>query len=189
MHPSSPSSSDPNAPYRAAIALLADCNFFADEPAEQPETTHATYEHSAIAGLRSREAPLHNLVYDTDNASSSSTSGINVGTLKDYLRGKGHNPRGFIIKDGTIKSRLERIGFSAENFLSALHIAYDPNHPLLDTLGISVSDQELIIYRLESMVMKPQGFNPAIRDCAQNSNNNPERLIRNLLEFVRYQNL
>ena len=56
MHPSRPSSSDPNAAYRAAIASLADNNILFNEEAEPTQAENAENQQNPLAGLNPRRS-------------------------------------------------------------------------------------------------------------------------------------
>ena len=185
MRPSS--SSDPNAPYRAAIASLVDCNFFKDEQAEQPDVAHASYEHSPFVGLSPRGASSSNDPSAIADAGPSSASQVSVGTIRQYLLEMGHSNTSRL-KDNVVKNRLNLSNLSAETLLRAIQYAYDINRPLPENFTVSRNDRAELIYRLAGIITNKSGFLQGTKDAAQNSNNNPEKLITNLLQHIRNQN-
>ena len=183
MRPSS--SSDPNAPYRAAIASLADCNFFTDEQAEQPDTHNAARQHSPFAGLTPRGASSSNDLSSVADAVPPSASQVTIATIKDYLRDKGHLHSDASLKDTTIENRLNSTNISRETLLNAIKTACNPDHPLLATLSINPYERYELINRLDGIVSHKQGFRQEIRSAMQKSNNDPEQLIANILNHLR----
>ena len=178
-----PSSSDPNAPYRAAIASLVDCNFFADEEPEQPETANPTNQQDPFAGLNPRRLTHSTSPISTAEATTSSASPVTVSTIRQYLLEK-RTVNKFLL-DATIQDRLNLGNLSAETFLAALKIADDASHPLLIRLGVRDLERDEIIYRLAGITANSAGFRMAIRTAAQNANNNPDQLVAGILHHIR----
>ena len=180
MRPSS--SSDPNAPYRAAIASLVDCNFFKDEQAEQPDVAHASYEHSPFVGLSPRGASSSNPCHAIEDRGASSASQVTIETVLEYLSERG---RGSQLVYGTINNRLNSSNLSAATLLSALKAADTTHYPLWATLGVSAYERAELINRLSGIVTNGGGFKKGIKAAVQNSNNDPEQLIANVLQYGR----
>ena len=183
MRPSS--SSDPNAPYRAAIASLVDCNFFANEQAEQPDVANAAYEHCPFNELSPRRVCSSDPSHVISDAGPSSASNVTVDTIKDYLRERGHVHGDLSLKDTTIEKRLNSTNISIETLLTAIKIACNPDHPLLATLSINPYERYELINRLDRIVSHKQGFRQEIKSAMQKSNNDPEQLIANILNHLR----
>ena len=182
MRPSSPSSSDPNAPYRAAITSLVDCNFFTDVHAEQPDTHSAASQHSPFAELSPRRGSLSNLPSAITDAGPSSASQVTIGTVLEYLSERG---RGCQLVYGTINNRLNSANLSAETMLTALQISHTENHPLLTSLGVNPYERSELINRLDGIVNIKSGFRQEIKTAVQNSNDDPGQVITNLLQLIR----
>ena len=190
MRPSS-SSSDPNAPYRAAIASLVDCNFFADEEPERPETPYLTnqqtMQHDSFNRISPRRLTQRLGPNPTAEARvSRAAAPVTIATIRQYLRDKGH--RVGRIHDATVESRLFSTNLSAETLLTALHIAYDANHALFVRLGVSSNEREILIARLNGIVLTSQGFFTGIRQAVKNANNDPYQLIACILRYLRDPN-
>ena len=182
MRPSS--SSDPNAPYRAAIASLVDCNFFADGQAEQPDAAHTTPHDSPFAEISPRRASSSNSANAIADASRSSASNVNIRTIKQYLVEMGHTNIDRL-KDKVIQNRLDLSNLSAKTLLSAIQFAYDINRPLPENLTISREERAELIYRLAGIITNKSGFLEGTKAAAQNSNNNSEKFITLLIQYIR----
>ena len=186
MHPSSPSSSDPNAPYRAAIASLVDCNFFADKGAELAETAQPRNQQDPFVGLSHRGMRQSSRSDTTAEATSSSAASVTVDTIRQYLRDKGYKDCNLI--DVTIESRFEVANLSEQTYFSAMQILHTPDHPLFAELGLRNEEVASIIYKLSGMITRKNGFTQLLKRITQNCNNNSEQLIIKLLENVRNPN-
>lgn len=182
MHPSSPSSSDPNAPYRAAIASLVDCNFLHDEQQEQPDVANSAYQFNPFAELSPRRASSSNPSSTIANTGSSSASHATISTVLDYLAERG---RGGQLVYGTINSRLNSTNLSAETLLSALKVTDDANHPFLAAMGVNDFERSELFKRLDGIVNNSSGFKKGIKEAVKNSNNDPQKLLENILYYVR----
>ena len=184
MRPSS--SYDANAPYRAAIASLGNCNVFENEQAEQPDTANTTHQHSPFAELSPSRACSSNPCHAIADAGPSSVSDITISTVCQYLREKKHlfSP----MSNGTILTRLDSVKLSPETLLAALKTAHDANDPLLANLSINNSERAELISRFIGILTRKQGFHKSMREVIQNSNNNPEQLIENLIHYMRSLN-
>ena len=180
MRPSS--SYEPNAPYRASTPVLID--FFAKEAAEQQERANASTPYSLFAGLSPRGASPSNRSDASVDAGTSSASPVTVSSLRSFLRSKGC-PAGHHIHEGTIQSRLNSANLSAETLLTAIETAHDANHPLWATLSINAYERSELMNRLGGIVTNSGGFKKGIRAAAQNSNNDPQQLIANILHYLR----
>ena len=206
MHPIHPSYSDPNAPYRAAIAALAG-NPIDIEEYNQSEPTPAEYAQQVHEGLPPRRNVnrdrlnliAHNLgagvgvamemiaereeaATHTQMATSSSTY-VTVETLRQYLSETGH--RGEYMVDETIESRLRGSNVSTETLLTALQTAQNPNHPLWAHLGANTRQRDKVIAKLSGIVDNRSGFRYPMRDLLRNAQNDPNQLIAILLQYVR----
>ena len=182
MRPSSPSSSDPNAPYRAATPVFID--FFAKEAAEQQERTSSICQQSPFAELSPKIAtPSHRLNAIADT-STSADSHVTIGSLRSFLRSNGRSAGGHMY-DPTIQGRLDAANLSAETLLAALEIIETPNHPLLETMGLENTESHSIFSKLAGIVNHSGGFTIELRRAAQRANNNPDQLIANLLQLIR----
>ena len=180
MRPSS--SSDPNAPYRAAIASLVDCNFFTDEHAEQPDTHSAASQHSPFAELSPRRASSRHPSNALADRGQSSASPVTIESVLEYLSERGRESQ---LVYGTINNRLNSSNLSAATLLSALKAAETVNYPLWATLSVSAYERAELINRLGGIVTIGGGFKKGIKTAVQNSNNDPEQLIANVLQYAR----
>ena len=186
MHPSSPSSFDPNAPYRAAIASLVDCNFFADEGSERVETAQPPNQQDPFVGLSHRGMTQSNRSDTTAEATSSSAAPVTVDTIRQYLRDKGYKDSNLI--DETIENRFDTANMSEQTYFSAIEILHTPDHPLLANLGLRKEEIATIIYKLTGIVTRKNGFTQSLKRITQDCDNNPAQLISKLLENVRNPN-
>ena len=184
MRPSSSSSNDPNAPYRNAIASLADCNFFAYEEDALDQSANNESVQNPFAGLIPRRPIQTDRPSASTDAGTSTGSQVTIGTILQYLEEKEirlHKN----IHDTTASRRLHAHDLSPETMLAAIKIAYDTNHPLLATLSANDDERYALISRLSGVVTQAQSFRPGIRQAFSNSNNNPEQLIANVLQYIR----
>ena len=186
MRPSSSSSPDPNAPYRVAIASLVDCNFFANDPPEQLETSHPTSQQDAFEELRPRRT-THSLVPGASADIGTSTAApITISTIGQYLLEK--RLVNNLLIESTIQNRLNQGNLSAETLLAALKIVDNPSHSLLARLGVIDQERAELIYRLAGITSNSAGFRIAMRTAAQNANNDPNQLVAAVLEHIRNLN-
>ena len=181
MRPSS--SSDPNAPYRAAIASLVDCNFFADEQAELPDIAYTARQHSPFAELSPTTPFLSNDTSPIANAGQSSASHVTIDTMKNYLRAKGY--RCTQMMDTTLIDRLNSANLRVETLFAAIKTVHNADHPLLATLNVNVSERYDLINRLVVIASASYGYHSRIKAAIENNNNDPEQLIANILNYVR----
>ena len=180
MHPSS--SSNPNAPHRATPPVLID--FFAKEAAEQQERTATIGQQNPIAQLSPRGRSPRYRPDTIADASPSVDSPVTVCSLRSFLRTNGHS-FGQHIRDETIEGRLNAVNLSAETLLAALEISHTPDHAILRHFAVSQAERNYVISKLKRIVNHTSGFTPQIINAAQHSNNNPNQLIRNILQLVR----
>ena len=209
MYPSRPSSTDPNAAYRDAIAAFAD-----NRIAEQEDHTEGESRYDAAINQPNSLAPLnprrrtnqdrlnviaHNLGSGvrvamemmahsatpsaTTDVATSSAPPVTVDTIRQYLRENGYFDSNMV--DVTIQNRLDAVHLSTETIFTALQILHDDHHPLIARLNMSNSECDSIFYRLAGIVMKKNGFQEPIRTATLNANNNPDQLIANLLQYLR----
>ena len=160
-----PSSTNPN--YRATTPTYID--FFENERrrAEQPSSPSAS------------QAPILPGYSGPERAAQRTT----LNAIKQYLATNGYT--GEFLADATIELRLSRINIQVDTLLTALHIIHDPNHPYLAELNVRDKDRNEMAYRLIGILMRSGGFTKGVRDAAQNSNNDPNALVRNFLAFSR----
>ena len=166
MHPSSSSSSSSNrnAPYSPPSPQFID--FFARER-EQSDLANASLPPTA------------------DHGAASALTAVGIQQVQQYLIDQGYElPRGFLT-DVAIQNRLHSADLSAATLLSALQTLYNPQHPLLITLGVSDHELTTLRNRLAGIVSNRSGFLTPIRTEVLQSNDNPELLIRNLLSYLR----
>ena len=180
MRPLSPS--DPNSPYRASTPVLID--FFAKEVAEQEERANANRPHSPFAELSPRGMSTSNRSDSAVDAGTLSASPVTVSSIRNFLRSKGHS-KGQRINDDTVQSRLDALNLSAETLFEALKIIHTPDHPLLITLRVSATERISVTTKLKGILNHSSGFQAERIYAAQQSNNNPNQLIRNFLQLVR----
>ena len=180
MRPSSSSSFDPNAPYRAAIASLVDCNFFADEGAGQPETVSDNRQQTPFAGLRPGHIAQSNSYTMTPEVGISTAPQVTASTIQQYLLAMGYDSNGFLLET-TMQSRLNEGKLSAETLLIALQTVHEADHPLFAALGMRYAEKSLIITKLSGIITHRNGFPKSLRKVIQNCNNNPDQLIANVL--------
>ena len=181
MYPSRPSFTDPHAPYRATTPTLID--FFAKESAEQQEIADANTQQNPIARLAPTETPKTTLSSAIAHVGSSAAPPVTIITIQRYLLEKGYVANSFLL-DETIQYRFNAANISAQTLLSALQIAYEADHPSLARFGLSDNERSIVIKRLAGMTQHGSKFRQTLK-AAQNSNNNPEQLIANLLELIR----
>ena len=110
-------------------------------------------------------------------------SRITVKTIRQYLHQKGYSTRSVSAK--SIQSRIDSVNLNVAVLLIALQTVHDCNHPILRTLNVSEYEQEALIYRLSGIVINKSGFCQAIRTCLLRANNDPNRLIRSVLQLIR----
>ena len=206
MHPSHPSYTDPNAPYRAALAALAG-NPIDSEEYNQSEPAPAEYAHNVHEGLPPRRNVnrdrlnliAHNLgagvgvamemIAQRERAAAqtematSSRAYVTVDTLRQYLSETGH--RGEYMADETIESLLRQSNVSTETLLTALQTAQNLNHPLWANLGANTRQRARVFAKLSGIVNNKSGFRYPMKDLLLNANNDPNQLIAVLLQYVR----
>ena len=213
MHPSRPSSTDPNAPYRAAIAALGG-NFSNEQEVGQTQPVPAQYQQNAHEGL----VPRRNVNRDRLNQIARHLgSGVgvalammtpeqarpenvagpsNAGVVSTQVAANPHTTVRDIqqylramgysdinMRDEAVQLRLNSANISADTILAALQTLHDANHPLLVSLNVRNNARLKLINRLVGLLNRIQGFRPEIRSAIQRANNNPDQLIANLLQF------
>lgn len=208
MHPSRPSSTDPNAAYRDAIAAFAD-----NRIAEQEDHTDGESRYDAAMNQPNSLAPLnprrhtnqdrlnviaHNLgsgvrvamemmahsatPSTTTDVATSSAPPVTVDTIRQYLSEIGHH--GKYLEDETIHRRLNGANLRTETLLAAIQTAHNPNHPLWEALGASEQAREAVFSKLAGIVTNKSGFRDSMKNLVLIANNNLEQLIANLLQFA-----
>ena len=181
MYPSRPSSSDPNAPYRATTPTLID--FFAKEREEHQERADANHQQNPLSALGPRRTTHGTAPSATANVGPSAAPNVTASTIGQYLSERGYAVN-ILLRNETIEARLSSARLSAEALLAALHIAHDAHHPLLARLGVSDKNRALLLYWLAGIANNKQGFLQPIRTAALNANNNPDQLINNILQYI-----
>ena len=207
MYPSRPSSTDPNAAYRDAIAAFADNRMYGQEDHidDEPYNEAAQNQSNSLAGLNPRRttnqdrlnAIAHNLGSGvrvamemitsntipaaTTDVATSSAAPVTVDTIRQYLSDIGHH--GKYIANDTIQRRLNEANLSTETLLTAIQTAHNPNHPLWATLGAGQFEREAAFYKLSGIVTNKSGFRDSMKTLVKMANNNPEQLVANVLQF------
>ena len=195
MYPSRPSSSDPNAPYRNAIAAFADHRIDGVEgqPDDEPQNVSAQNQPNVITDLNPRRTTNRDILNTIARnigpnivIGTSSASNVTITTIRDYLREKGELRNELM--DYTIINRFDSTNISANTFFTSIKIAYSADHPLLTTLRVNSNERSQLIHRLVGIFTRAQSFKPWIRKAMQDSNNDPEQLIANILQSMRISN-
>ena len=215
MHPSRPSPTVPNAPYRAAIAALGG-NFVNEQEVDQTQPEPGLYQQNAHEELAPRRNTnrdrlnqiAHRLgsgvrvaleLMTPEQAHPENVAGpSNAGVASTQLAVDPHTTvrdiqqylsrigyRDGGVADQTIRIRLDSANISAATILSALQTLQDPSHPLLVRLGVMNNARNKLIKRLTGVVNSLHGFRPEIRSAIQRANNNPDQLIINLLTYTQ----
>lgn len=186
MRPSFTGSTDPNAPYRAAIAALADGNVFANPHAESSETSHPMHPHTAFAGLnpRNQSGSASNASVPVASASTSSTPLVTISALKRYLSDKGHWDAD-ALRLVTVMNRLSKMHLSPQTLYDALEILHQAHHPLCAELNLSNQEIIELKHRIAGIVTNKGGFMLPMQTIFQNCNNNPKQLIIDVLTYMR----
>ena len=179
--PGSPS--DKNAPYRAAIQALAagygyvpsdhtDNDSNASASAASPHALHHEDRLTELAQTGNRPA-----------ASSSSSRSATLAEIVEALRRAGIVYKRTVFED-TLCSRLQMMGISTTTLLAAIKIACSTHHPVMRSLNSNRDEAITVINELASMI-NYAGAKPHIATAANNSDNDPARLIANILETIR----
>ena len=211
MHPSRPTSTDPNAPYRAAIAALGGHPGNAQEVAQGQAAPNA-YQQSGHDGFPARRhtnrdrlnAIAHNLgsgvrivmermaaenaagpSHPTEALTIPQPSYATIDTLRDYFDrlGIGYSSR---LQDETIQFRLDSANLSVEALIAAVDIVRTPNHPTLIAFQVSENERYVMMKSLTKCMEWRGGFDQRIRDAALNANNDPHALVSNILFQMRH---
>ena len=114
----------------------------------------------------------------------SAATNVTVTTLRSFLRAHGHSGGDFM-RDITIQDRLDRANISAGTLLAALQLVNTSNHPLLASIGVSLSERPKLMSKLSGIVNQAAGFRQDVETDAQAANNNPDQLIANVLQAIR----
>lgn len=180
MRPSRPSTSNPNASYRATTPTLID--FLAIEREEQQVRANAHLSQNPLSELGPRRTTHDAVSSAMANAGPSAAPHVTIITIQRYLLERGHLASKFL-EDSTIQACLDSANISAESLLVALNIAHDACHPLLVSLGVCDHERADLIFKLAGIVNNKSGFRNSMKTAAQNANNNPEQLIENILNL------
>ena len=177
-----PSSTDPNASYRATTPTLID--FFSREREEQQEIADIEPQPDPLAGLSQRGATHHAVSSATSDGNHAAAHDNSIGVIRLFLFQNGYPPDSFL-REETVQARLQSGNLSPQTLFAALQIAHDENHPLLVGLGVKKRDFASLKHRLAGIAMSSHGFLSPIRVAAQNANNDPGQLIANILDHIR----
>ena len=182
MYPSRPSSTNSNPSYRATTPTLID--FFANEREEQRVRADAHPQPTPLAELGPRRTTPDTVARVMENVGPAVAPRVTIVTIERYLLERGFLASSFL-KDETIMRRLNAANISAETLLTAFKAAFDADHRLLATLGVHPHERYQLITRLGGIVTSNGGFKTGIKTAIQDSNNDPEQLIANVLHYMR----
>ena len=212
MYPSPSSSTDPNAAGRHAIAAFANNRIHGQDGQSNDVSDDGPANNQAniLAGLNPRRTTNQDrlnaiarnigshvsmamelidnggIATPSIEAVTSSASSMTIDRVCQYLRDRGY--AGKTMANAVIQNRLNSVNLSAETFLAALETTDNAHHPLWATLPANDSERSELIARLAGIVALPQGFHPRISGALQQSNNNSEQMIANLLGYIRRLN-
>ena len=140
-----------------------------------PSGSDARAANGAEGGVAGANQPLSN--------TAQPVARITLRTIRQYLRQKGYSTR--CVTAESIQSRLASVNLSVAVLLIALQTVHSCNHPVLRALNVSAYEQEALIFRLSGIVINKSGFRQAIQTCVLGANNDPNRLISNILQLIR----
>ena len=186
MRPSSTSSTDPNAPYRDAIASLADGNVFANTQADSSETSHPTHPQTSFAGLnppRNRGGSASNASASVASASTA-TPQVTISAFKNYLSAMGYLDAD-AVRLVTVANRLNKTDLRPQTLYDAMQILHQANHPLFAELNLTNQEIRELQHRIAGIVTNKGGFMLPMQKIFQECNNNPKQLIIDILAYVR----
>ena len=210
MHPSRPSSTDPNSAYRAT---LADNQGLAHQANNDPvPAEHAQPQANSLAGLsprrnnkRDRLKPISHHLGSSDTVAlermgqqsvtepsascqpavkSANITDANISTLRQYFHRMGLNFSSQL-QDSTIRSRLQTANLSMATLIAAIDIAHTPNHPTLAAFNANENERHTVISCLAGCMHWKKGFNQQTITASLNADNNPDDLIAGLLLQLR----
>ena len=186
MRPSSASStSDPNAPYRDAIASLSDCNFLTEDDAANASATDAPRTRAPLEELNPRQRTHHAGPSTTTDVGPSATAQVTIATLRQFITNKGHR-RSHLLRDKTIHERLNGANLSARTFLAALEIIHDPHHALLTALAVTETERQTLITRFVEIMNNSLGFNASTRALALSASDDATQLVSRFVAYLRH---
>ena len=80
----------------------------------------------------------------------------------------------------TVESRISVVNATAATLIEAVRIARTPNHPVMLQQKASTYNREDVLYQI-SLVFKPGNLNPAVSEAIKSANNNPEKIVANII--------
>ena len=182
MHPFRPSS--PHSMTSDRLTTRTFIDLFENETGQHDTRENGNDQQSRFAQLSQRRNPDSSALGAIGNGVAPSSNAASPYTIQRYLRQKGYERKEFL-KYATIQNRLDSANLSAQTLLDALKIVDTANHPLLTALCVSVQEHEILIARLTGIMTKPQGLARTMKAAALNCNNNPDRLISAILQYIR----
>ena len=185
MRPSSTCSTDPNAPYRDAIASLAEGNVFANTHPDSSETSHPSHPQTPFAALnpRNRGGSASN-ASDPVASASTATPQVTISGFRDYLRAMGYQDAD-AVRLVTVMNRLNRTDLRPQTLYDAMRILHQANHPLLTELNLTTQELRELQHRIAGIVTNKGGFMVPMQKIFHECNNNPKQLIIDMLAYVR----
>ena len=178
-----PFSSDPNAPYRDAIASLSDCNFFREDDAAN--ATDAPRAPAPLDALNPRQRTHHTGPSGTSDGGPSAPPQVTIATLRQFISSKGHR-RSHLLRDRTLHERLNGANLSARTFLTALEIIHDPHHTLLTALAVTEAERQTLVSRMVEILNNALGFNASTRALVLSANDDADQLISRFVAYLRH---
>lgn len=212
MYPTYPSSNDPNAAYRNAIAAFSDNHTYIqnEQPNNEPHTELGLNQANMVAELNPRRmtnrdrlnAIARNIgpnlgiaaymiengnsnTSETTEVATSSSSTATIATVRQYLGEKGYI-NGSDVPDETIQNRLESVNVSVQTLLIALEAAQDVNYPLLAHLGPNSLERFELISRLAGIINIPHILPHQFKAVLRSANDDPDQIITQLLHYISH---
>ena len=183
MQPSRPPFSNPNLPYRPTTPILID--FFAKEREEQQMRAEANLQSMPVAGFGQSET-IHGC--EASASSPASVRPVTLQMLRDAIPDMTVHFSRCRMKDATIQSRLNSVNVSAATLLQALQILNNPHDQRSNSLAMTESERNAVMYRLCGIVTQRAGMREEIRTVVRNAHDNPDQLILHMLAYVRNPN-
>ena len=210
MHPSRPTSTDPNASYMAAIAAFGGDLGNAQEAEHYDAAPHSYQQnwHDEVPARRHNNRDrlneiAHNLgpgvrvvmdrmasehaagpSHPTEAHTTPQPSEANIDTLRAYFDhlGIGYSTR---LNGATIQSRLDSANLSIAALIATMDIVHTDNHPTLVAFQVSENERRVMMSSLIKCMEWRGGFDQSIRVAGCNADNNPQTLIYNMLLQMR----
>ena len=185
MRPSSTGSTDPNAPYRDAIASLADGNAFANIRADSFETSHPSHPQTPFAALspRNRGGSASNPSASVASASTA-TPQVTISAFKNYLCAMGYLDAD-ALRMVTVANRLSKTDLRPQTLYDTMQILHQAHHPLVAELNLTNQEIRELRHRIAGIVTNKGGFMLPMQKIFQECNNNPKQLIIGMLAHIR----